>query len=69
MSKAKSPALPKPLPPTASIPEAGRIFYGAGREKSYRLAKSGAIVTLDTGERGKVALMHATARLLKVDFA
>jgi hypothetical protein len=70
MSKAKIAhlTLPKPLPATASIPEAGRIFFDAGREKSYRLARDGAIVTLDAGRRLKIALLHATARKLGVDF-
>jgi hypothetical protein len=69
MVKAKNAlvTLPKPLPATASIPFAGRLFYDAGKEKSYRLAKAGAIVTLDTGTRSKVALMHATARKLGID--
>jgi hypothetical protein len=60
-------ALPKPLPVTGTIPYAGHIFYGAGKEKSYRLAKAGAIVTLDTGTRSKVALLWATARQLGLD--
>jgi hypothetical protein len=70
MRKAKIPStgLPRPLPPTASVPVAGRLFYGANRERSYRLAKAGAIVTMDVGARSKIALLHATARLLKVDF-
>jgi hypothetical protein len=59
--------LSKPMPATASIPFAGRVFYGAGREKSYRLAKAGAIETLSVGKRLKVALMHATARKLGID--
>ena len=69
MSKAKSvPAtLPRPLPATGSVPFAGKLFYDAGREKSYRLAKAGAIITLDTGKRSKVALLHATARKLGID--
>ena len=70
MSKAKTggePALLKPLPVTGSIPEAGQLFFKAGREKSYRLAKAGAIVTVNTGSRSKVALMHATARKLGID--
>lgn len=71
MNKAKADrravTLPKPLPVTGSIPEAGRIFFGAGREKSYRLAKAQAIVTLETGTRSKVALLHATARKLGFD--
>lgn len=67
MTKPKTTSVPKPLPVTAPIPEAGRIFYGAGKERSYRLAKAGAIVTLGTGTRSKVALMHATARKLGID--
>ena len=59
--------LPRPLPVTATIPDAGKIFFDAGRERSYRLARAGAIVTLDTGSRSKVALMHATARKLGID--
>ena len=68
MPKAKttSTALPKPLPVTGSIPEAGKLFFKAGKEKSYRLAKAGAIVTLETGARSKVALLHATARRLGI---
>jgi hypothetical protein len=65
--KTTSSVLPKPLPPTDTIPNAGRIFYGAGKEKSYRLAKTGAIVTLNVGPKSKVALMHATARKLGID--
>jgi len=68
MIKAKIPpaGLPKPLPPTGSIPAAGRMFFDAGRERSYRLARAGAIVTMDTGSRSKVALLHATARKLGI---
>jgi hypothetical protein len=66
-AKIRAARLKKPLPVTASIPEAGRMFFGAGREKSYRLANAGAIVTLDAGKRLKVALLHATARKLGLD--
>src|SRR5215813_6055420 len=38
--KTTSATLPKPLPVTGSIPEAGALFFGAGKEKSYRLAKA-----------------------------
>jgi hypothetical protein len=55
------------MPATASIPEAGRLFFNAGKEKSYRLAKAGAIATLKTGTKGMVALMHVTARKLGLD--
>ena len=63
----KTNSLPKPLPVTGSVPEAGRLFFKAGREKSYRLAKTGLIVTMKTGPRGMVALLHATARKLGID--
>lgn len=60
-------ALPSPLPATDTIPAAGALFFGAGKEKSYRLAKAGAIVTMETGTRSRVALMHVTARKLGLD--
>jgi len=63
--KTTSATLPKPLPVTGS--KAGALFFGAGKEKSYRLAKARAIVTLETGPRSKVALLHATARKLGLD--
>jgi hypothetical protein len=69
MPKVKNPpaGLPRPLPVTAPIPVAGRLFFAASRERSYRLARQGAIVTLETGPRSKIALLHATARLLGID--
>jgi hypothetical protein len=68
MAKAKTPtALPKPLPVTSSVPEAGRLFFGAGKERSYRLAKAGAIPVLETGTRGKTALLHVLARRLGIN--
>jgi hypothetical protein len=72
MTKAKAfTGLPKPLPVTGSIPYAAEIFYGVDpkkqRGKGYRLAKAGAIVTIEAGPRSKIALIHATARKLGVD--
>jgi hypothetical protein len=55
------------MPPTGSIPEAGRMFFNAGRERSYRLARAGAIVTMKIGSKNMVALLHATAKKLGVD--
>jgi len=57
------------LPPTGTVPLAGRLFYDWGREKSYRGARgpNPAIVTMPTGERGKVALLHEQARRLGID--
>jgi hypothetical protein len=62
-------APPVSLPPTGSVPLAGRLFFRANREKSYRLARgpNAAIVTIPTGEKGKVALLHEQARRLGID--
>ena len=59
--------IPRPLPPTGTIPEAGRIFFDAGRERSYRLARQGLIVTRNAGPRGKIALFYPTARALGIE--
>jgi hypothetical protein len=59
--------LPRPLPATASVPEAGRIFFGANRARSYRLAQQGAIVTLEMPTKAKIALLHPTAIKLGID--
>ena len=71
MAKAKNAlmqgALPIPLPVTGTVPEAGKLFFNAGREKSYRLARHNVIPTLDNGSRGKIALLHVLARQLGVD--
>lgn len=57
------------MPATASVPEAGRLFFNAGKEKSYRLAKAGVIATIKTGPKGMLALMHVTARKLGVEIS
>jgi len=59
--------LPIPLPVTGTVPEAGKLFFNAGREKSYRLARQKVIPTVDNGSRGKIALFHVLARQLGVD--
>jgi hypothetical protein len=61
-------ALPKPLPATGTVPYAARIFYGVeDKGKAYRYARLGLIVTKDAGSRGKIALLHPTARMLGID--
>jgi hypothetical protein len=65
--KGESEGLPEPLPPTASIPACGFHFFGAGPEKSYRLARSGVIPTLATGARNKLALPRVLAQRLERD--
>jgi hypothetical protein len=57
----------KALPITDTIENAGAYFFGANKSKSYRLAKTGAIVVKKIGPRSYVALMHATARALGID--
>jgi hypothetical protein len=59
--------LPVPLPFTGTVPEAGRLFFNAGRQKSYRLARQKVIPTLGNGLRGKIALLHVLARQLGID--
>ena len=65
MAKMRS-AMPVPLPVTGSVPQAGEIFFHAGREKSYRLARgpNPVIPTVPAGPRGKIALLHVLARRL-----
>jgi len=62
-----NPGTAKPLQFTDTIENAGAFFYGANKSKSYRLAKTGAIVVKKIGPRLYVALMHATARSLGID--
>jgi hypothetical protein len=69
MPESRKDAAPLSLPATDSVPTAGRLFYDWGREKSYRQARGpkAAIVTMPTGEKGKVALLHEQARRLGID--
>jgi len=46
MKKQAEPATP---PKTLSVPEAGRIYFGLGRDASYRAAKEGSIPILKIG--------------------
>jgi hypothetical protein len=60
--------LSKPYPPVAEITDAGLTLYDAkNAEESYRLAKSGAIATIDVGPRRKKALMFPTCAKLGID--
>jgi hypothetical protein len=49
------------LPPTISVPHAGKLL-GLGREAAYRAAKVGQLPTIKFGRR----LFVPTARLLKL---
>jgi hypothetical protein len=66
MAKGKHETAPE-MPITGPIPEAGRIFFGAGKEASYRLARKGIIPTIETGTRNKLALMRVLQQRLTRD--
>jgi hypothetical protein len=60
--------LSKPYPPVAEITDAGLTLYEAkNAEESYRLARAGAIVTIDVGPRRKKALVHVTCHRLGIN--
>jgi hypothetical protein len=64
----KAQRLQKPYPAVAEITDAGLTLYGAkNEEESYRLARNGAIRTIDVGPRRKKALVHATCAMLGID--
>jgi len=48
------------LPPTLPVPEAGRIFFGLGRDASYQAVARGDIPSLRIGRR----IVVPTARCL-----
>ena len=53
------------LPPTISVPAAGRIFYGGlGKNASYQAARRGEIPTIEIGGR-KLAVVAAIRRRLE----
>ena len=41
-------------PKTMSVPEAGRIYYGIGRDASYQAAKTGQIIVIEVHDLGLV---------------
>jgi hypothetical protein len=67
MAKGKTiPAL-EDLPHSSSVPWCGRVFFGKGKEASYRLAKKGVIPTIPTGTRNMMALPRVLHRRLTTD--
>jgi hypothetical protein len=53
------------VPPwTMSIPEAGRKYYGVGRNRAYAMALEGIIPTVEVGPRLKRALPRVIERQL-----
>jgi hypothetical protein len=67
VKRRKAQRLEKPYPPTAEIPDAGLTLFEADWNKSYALARREIIVTIATGKRRKLALMHPTCAKLGVD--
>ncbi len=50
-------------PKTMSVPEAGRVYFGVGRDASYQAAKSGQIPVIRIGKFLRVPIV-AMERLL-----
>ncbi len=55
---------PDTKPLTMSVPEAGRVFLGVGRDASYQAAKRGQIPVIWVGHRMRVPVA-AMERLLE----
>ena len=53
----------KPAPKTLSVPEAGRVYLGIGRDASYQAAHEGLIPVIRVGHRLRVPVV-AMERLL-----
>ena len=54
----------KPAPKTLSVPEAGRLYLGIGRDASYQAAKNGEIPVIRVGSLLRVPVV-AMERLLE----
>jgi hypothetical protein len=63
----KAQKLKRPFPATAPIPDVGLTLFNAGWHKSYDLARRGIIETIATGARGRLGLVHTTARKLGIN--
>lgn len=49
--------------PTISVPDAGRLFFGIGRDASYAAAKRGDFQTIEVGGRIVVPVAPLAAKL------
>lgn len=49
--------------PTISVPDAGRLFFGLGRNAAYAAAKAGAIPTIKIGGRIMVPVVQLAEKL------
>jgi hypothetical protein len=54
-------------PKTISVPEAGRIYYGIGRNASYEAAKRGEIPTIRMGRLKRVPVAAMERKLEEAD--
>jgi hypothetical protein len=54
-------------PLTISIPEAGRLYYGLGRNGSYAAAKRGDIPAVKVGKRYRVPIRAMDRKIEVVD--
>ena len=50
-------------PKTMSVPEAGRIYYGIGRDASYQAAKTGQIPVIQIGKLLRVPIVAMERKL------
>jgi hypothetical protein len=50
---------------TLPIPEAGRRYYKAGKNRSYAMARDGTMPTITIGPRRKLALVRAIEKQLE----
>lgn len=49
--------------PTISVPDAGRLFFGLGRNSAYEAAKAGDIPTIKIGGRIMVPVVPLAEKL------
>ncbi len=56
----------EPQPKTISVPEAGRIFYGIGRDASYQAAARGDIPVIRIGRLLRVPVVAMQRKLDRV---
>ena len=54
---------------TISVPEAGRRYFGVGRDKAYELARAGVIPAWRLGERKLVVSVDAIERVVTAQSA
>ncbi len=53
-------------PKTMSVPEAGRVYYGIGRDASYQAAKTGQIPVIRIGKLLRVPIVAMERKLDRV---